>query len=240
MKEQGFFPTVDRYFRRKDTVMARVLQEVCPLEGPQYLESGFKRTLDTTFAVAIALESVPLLTTLALAAKVESGGGGKAFFIHQRIGQERPLGVIKIRSMKEGSDSDAWANQNFARIYGPENDPRTTPLGRLIKKFDLEELPQVWQVAFGQLALVGIRAAAQYAIDYLKDARPQTAGSWQDAYQKGRPGLVSLNYAMSSPRDRKDDARRYHVDMFYAKKASLGLDLYILWRAACRFFSKFI
>jgi lipopolysaccharide/colanic/teichoic acid biosynthesis glycosyltransferase len=234
-KEAPFRTRVDRYFRREDTALAEALKTVCPLEGEEYRNCKAKRVTGVLIAAPIAAVTAPVVGILALAAKVEDGGS--SFYIQERVmGEDKTVPVAKIRCMKEGSDNDTWAALRNAVIYGEAKDPRNTRLGRFMRQYELEELPQVWQVMKGQLALVDIRATARYVIDYIKKERPESFGEWWKAYISGKPGLFSLNTAVSEKR--KDDRKRHHLDIFYSRKASLGLDLFILYRTGVRMWLK--
>lgn len=236
MKERDFPTKVDRYLRREDTIIARALKTLFPPEGQKYRESMTKRVFETVIATPLALLTLPLVGTLAAIVKIEDGG--TIFYIQDRLSQKGVFPLIKIRCMHKDADSDVWANIHNAKVYGEENDPRNTKVGRFMRQYELEELPQLWQVMSGQLKLIDIRANAQYASDYIKGKRTKTFDEWAKAYFVGQPGLFSLNSAVN-PR-RKDDTTRHHYDLLYAHRASLGLDLFILYRTAIRMSAKLI
>ena len=126
--------------------------------------------------------------------------------------------------------------ESFRYTGKPEDDPRNTQLGKKMRAFELEELPQLLQVLKGDISLIDIRAISQGAINRIEANRPENFEVWRKAYDAGKPGLLNLNAAIN-PR-RKDVLTRLHYDMLYAKKASLGLDLYIIFKTAGRLLKK--
>lgn len=235
MKERSLPERVDRYLRREDTRLALTLKKLSP-QGRAFRQSHLKCFTEVALATLPAIVALPFIGALALAKKAEDGGS--AFYVQKRVGEGgKPVPLVKIRSMRVNADADARANQTNASRFDPENDPRNTRLGRFMRRYELEELPQLWQVVVGQLSLVDIRSAPQYVFDYLRDARPHTFAEWESAYFSGRPGLFNLNAAVNSRR--KDDRKRHHYDMLYARKASLGLSYYIIFRCITRVVEKF-
>lgn len=226
---------IDRYLRREDTFLALTLRVVSPDVGCEYRESPEKRVAELVIATPLAVATLPVMGILATAKKIEDGES--AFYVQERLSRYGSIPVVKIRSMKKDADNDIGTNLHNAATYGEECDPRNTRLGGFMRKYELEELPQLWQVVAGQLSLVDIRAAPQYVFDFIKKNRPETFEEWETAYRESnRPGIFSLNSAVSDKR--KDDRKRHHYDLLYAKKASLGLDLYILYRTGLRMAKK--
>lgn len=212
-----------------------MLKKLSP-QGQEYRQGSLKRVTEVILATPPAIAALPVIGALALAKKGEDGGN--AFYVQERVGKGgKPVPLVKIRSMRVHADADGRANQTNASRFDPENDPRNTRLGRFMRRYELEELPQLWQVVVGQLSLVDIRSAPQYVFDYLRDARPHTFAEWESAYFSGTPGLFSLNAAVNP--QRKDDRKRHHYDMLYARKASLGLNCYIIFRCIARVVEKF-
>jgi lipopolysaccharide/colanic/teichoic acid biosynthesis glycosyltransferase len=229
MKEFG--ARVDRYLRREDTCLARFLKTVSPGVGREYRLSPQKRIVELVIVTPIAVITLPVMGILAIAKRLEDGGS--AFYVQERISGDKTVPVVKIRCMVEGADKDEQVNIYNAAAYKKECDPRNTRLGRFMRRYELEELPQLWQVIAGQLSLVDFRAAPRYVFEFIEKVRPTTFGEWESAYREGRrPGIFSLTSAASD--ERKDIRKCNHYDLLYARKASLGLDLYILCRTAAR------
>lgn len=232
-RRAGF--SLDKYLRREDTSIAKVLKKMSKREGASYRSSRVKRLSELAIATPWALTSTPIIGVLSLAARMEEGGSG--FYVQERIGRQgNAIRIVKIKTMCEGSDGDEDVVLYNSTHFRSDEDPRNTALGRVIRKWELEELPQLWQVVQGKLALVEIRINTQYFIDLMARARPRSYTRWSDEYQNGKPGLVSLNAAISYRSGQ--DKNCYHYDLLYAKKASLGLDFYILWRLGSNMIGK--
>ncbi len=231
---EGFATRVDRYLRREDTGLARAINCVCSLRGTEWRNSKFKERFELVITTPVAVMSIPATAMLGVAAKLEDGGS--MFFVHERVGQGgEPIGLVKIRTMEPGSDSPESALANTSK-HEPEDDPRNTKLGKTIRAYELDEFPQFLQILKGDISLIDIRCITQYAIDNIKKNRPTTFEEWNEAYLAGKPGLLNLHSAVN--KHRKDDLKRHHYDMLYARKASLGLDLFIIYRISLRMFRK--
>jgi len=227
-----FVEGLDRYFRNSDTVFARLANLICPYTGERYLNSQYKKLLDLAVSIPAAIVATPVITTLGFAKKVEDGGS--IFFVQERLSNApgETIDLIKIRCMKPHSDAGS-GNLQIAQGLKPSEDPRNTKLGSFMRKYQLEELPQLFQVVLGKLSVIGLRPNTKYGFDNLQSTWGQDRfEKWRDAYQSGRLGLSGVNQVFGSPL--KEDDKRYHTDVFYTKHASLGLDLYLLWKTATR------
>ncbi|MEA2252981.1 MAG: hypothetical protein QOG70_3223, partial [Solirubrobacteraceae bacterium] len=143
--------------------------------------------------------------------------GGSAFFAQMRIGESgRPFRLYKLRTMRVDSGAEArWAQQR---------DPRTTPLGRFLRRSHLDELPQLWNIVRGDMSFIGPRPEQLEFVERLELALP--------FYQRRhliRPGLtgwaqVRCGYARSE----MGAAWKLCNDLYYVKHRSIGLDLLLL------------
>jgi lipopolysaccharide/colanic/teichoic acid biosynthesis glycosyltransferase len=156
-------------------------------------QRAFKRALDILLAGTLLLLTIPLLVVAALAVKLESRG--PALFCHPRLGfGGRPFKCYKLRTMRAGADDEAHRQHVAAMIRGqakPENglfklasNPRITPLGRIIRKLSIDELPQLWNVLRGEMSVVGPRPPV------LEEAAAYTSAEWRRLVMK--PGLTGL------------------------------------------------
>lgn len=233
MKEGDCFEKMDRYFRREDTLLSQACKKISPTEGSCFRQEQpvSKRAVDIMIATPTAVATLPIVGILAAAAKLEDGG--PSFYLQKRVGQNgEPFEMVKVRCMKVDADKDTEGEMRNVELYEAENDPRNTRLGKITRKYELEELPQLWQVVKGDLSLVDIRAANQNTHNYIEKKNPINAKKWKEEYYRGKPGLFSLNSAVNPKR--KDNTKRIHYDLLYARRASLGLNLYILWRTGVR------
>jgi len=230
MKKEGWAYQLDHYCRREDTFLARACQQISPTCGEEYLQDqyGVKRAWERTLAVLSLPVTVPLI--LGLAGGVLVTSGVPAFYKQERQIGERVMPVYKLRSMVNGADRIKRA-QEIAEEYPAASDPRNTPFGRFLRRFDLDELPQLVQVALGQIDLVGLRLLPEESIVITKRSHQTGGEKWERRYNSQRNGaIVSLFRLLDG--EGKKNARRVNPDLFYLEKASLGLDLYILARLA--------
>ena len=117
-----------------------------------------KRVFDLLFGSLMVLASMPLLVVVAVAIWFEDRG--PVFYWTDRVGENRePFRMLKLRSMAVGADArqaDVNERDEFGRvIHKQRDDPRVTRVGRIIRRFSLDELPNLWNVLKGDMSLVG-------------------------------------------------------------------------------------
>jgi lipopolysaccharide/colanic/teichoic acid biosynthesis glycosyltransferase len=180
---------------------------------------ALKRGVDVLVAAAMLAAVAPLLVLLALAIWMESGT--PVIFRAQRLGRGgRPFTMYKLRSMAPGSDGalDTLMSSNIAEgMVKIANDPRVTPLGRVLRRFSLDELPQLWNVLRGDMSLVGPRPHE------LGEVSPQDELHARRLTM--RPGLTGLWQVKA--RTNPSLAVRVHYDLEYLARWSPRLDLAI-------------
>ena len=149
-----------------------------------------KRTMDIIGALALIALSSPLLLGVAIAVKATSPG--PLLFAHERIGLKgTPFRMLKFRSMRVGADAELRAlldaqGTSETPLFKVKDDPRITPVGRFIRKYSLDELPQFFNVLGGSMSLVGPRPQVAAEVALYSDAarrrllaRPGVSGLWQ-------------------------------------------------------------
>ncbi len=169
-------------------IKTRAVQQLCNLK-PIY-SSWIKRVLDLMIATTALLLLSPLMLVTATAIKIDSRG--KVFFSQIRIGKNGvPFRFWKFRSMCSNAESKLAQIQQSNEMDGGvlfkiKDDPRVTRVGRFIRKYSIDELPQLWNVIIGDMSLVGPRPCLeseldQYSVSDLKrlDALPGITGEWQ-------------------------------------------------------------
>ena len=173
------------------------------------------RTLDLAIAGVLIVLTAPLLGLAALAIKLESRG--PVFYRQRRVGKDgRPFELLKLRTMVPGAESMG------AGIYVLEGDPRITRTGRLLRRFSLDELPNLVNVLRGDLAIVGPRPTVQEQVDgYTERQRRRLE------VKPGITGWAQINGRTSLPWP-----ERIELDVWYVEHRSLRLDLRILARTA--------
>lgn len=174
-----------------------------------------KRLLDILAALTLLLLSLPLFLPLAIAVRIDSPGS--VFYRQVRVGRGgATFGMLKFRSMVANAD----------RIGGHSTvagDARVTRVGRFIRKTSLDELPQLLNVLFGDMSLVGPRP------DVPAQEAEYAPGDWTLRHQV-RPGITGLAQAMK--RSSATPAERTEMDLRYIREQSLWLDIKILWWTA--------
>jgi len=183
-----------------------------------------KRTIDIVGASSLLIAMSPFL--LIMGAIVMSDGG-RPVFGHVRIGRNgRKFRCLKFRSMVTGADAvlkhllatDPKAREEWDRDFKLKNDIRITPIGRILRRTSLDELPQLWNVLRGDMSLVGPRP--------IVDAELARYGADVHYYLETKPGMTGLWQV--SGRNDVDYATRVSLDVSYAKDCSLSLDILIL------------
>ena len=188
------------------------------LSGP---EAAAKRTLDIVGALVGIVGLSPLFLILAIAVKVTSRG--PITFTQMRVGRRgESIAVLKFRTMVRDAESqrDRVLEMNgvSGAFFNIREDPRVTRVGRVLRKWSLDELPQLLNVLMGDMSLVGPRPAVQDEVDRYED--------WQHDRLEVRPGLTGL-WQVSGRRELSfEDYVR--LDLFYIENWSVAYDLYIL------------
>lgn len=205
---------LDTYLRRSDSYLARLLSQVSKHRGPSYTRSAAKRALDIAVGVPLAVIALPLIVLLAIANALLDPGRAP-FFLQLRAGAGTSrLRVVKIRSMSPQKSGTSPEIKRFARF---------------MRRHYLDELPQVFQVLSGELSLVGIRVLpVEVCGDLAEGWSDFRFASWHAAYSSSRLGLTGIHQVFRSAG--KEDLSRYHRDLMYRRSASLGFDLYLMWR----------
>ena len=170
-----------------------------------------KRAMDVLLSLVALLMAFPLLAVTALAIIVESGW--PVLFVQTRVGRGgREFGMYKFRSMQKNAASTG-------PFYTAAHDPRVTRVGRLIRRGSVDELPQLFNVLKGEMALVGPRPDV-----------PQQRGLYSDADWAERcsvrPGITGLAQALL--RSEGTEEQRLALDLQYIREAGLLLDLKIM------------
>lgn len=168
-----------------------------------------KRTMDVAFSLLALLLLSPLLLATAVAVALESGR--PVLFVQQRVGRSgREFRMFKFRSM---------AKNAAGPHYTCDNDPRVTRVGRFIRRTSIDELPQLINVMFGDMSLIGPRP------DLPAQRRNYTDAEWVQRCSV-RPGITGL--AQARLRSEATPAQRLALDLQYVREAGLALDLRIL------------
>ncbi len=184
-----------------------------------------KRVFDIVGSALLIIILSPILLLLAIGVIID--GGWPIFFVSVRVGEQgrRQIGLLKFRSMVRNAEAEkaALLDQNH-RTDGPlfkiHNDPRITRFGKFLRRWTLDELPQLFNVFLGQLSLVGPRPHLTQEVErYSLEQRRVFAV---------RPGVTGL--AQVSGRSDLSFEEEVRLDLRYIEEWSMLLDLWILWR----------
>ena len=195
------------------------------VEEPEF--TGFRRFLKSTFDRTVALLVLVLLAPVALgvALAVRVSSRGPVLFRQERVGRNgRHFVMVKFRSMYLDAERRKAEleqhNENDGLWFKIRNDPRITPVGRFIRKYSLDELPQLFNVLSGRMSLVGPRPnlpaeVAKYGDDMRRRllVKPGITGLWQIS------GRNDLSWQET-----------VQLDLRYVENWTLGYDLMILWK----------
>jgi lipopolysaccharide/colanic/teichoic acid biosynthesis glycosyltransferase len=172
-----------------------------------------KRSLDLVIAVPLAIVTAPLVAALAVAIRLESPGD--PIYRQIRVGRDgRAFEIFKLRTMVSGAEFTG------AGLAIAEGDARITRLGRLLRRYSLDELPNLWNVLRGEMSIVGPRPTLQHQVD---NYTPRQRGRL--AVKPGITGWAQVNGRASLPWP-----ERIELDLWYVEHQSLALDLRILAR----------
>ncbi len=183
------------------------------------MRKASKRAVDLIASVVIVLITWPVMLFIALSIKIEDGLRAPVFYQQSRVGQGGgEFQVLKFRSMREDAESDGKA------VWAEEEDPRVTRIGRLIRKYRLDELPQAFNVIRGQMSLVGPRPERPEFVDELSESIPYY--SERHTVKPGVTGWAQLRYSYGSSEE--DTVQKLQYDLYYVKNHNLFLDLTII------------
>jgi exopolysaccharide biosynthesis polyprenyl glycosylphosphotransferase len=194
--------------------------------GPPVFEGidfAVKRSFDAIGSALLLLLLSPLLLTIALAVKLTSRGPVLYRSMRPGIGQI-PFACLKFRTMHAdaglGPNELEQLNEASGALFKIRDDPRLTPLGRLLRRFSLDELPQLINVLRGEMSLVGPRPLPERDFELLED--------WHRKRYLVLPGITGLWQV--SGRSELDFDDLVHLDFIYLERWSLALDIAILFK----------
>jgi lipopolysaccharide/colanic/teichoic acid biosynthesis glycosyltransferase len=178
-------------------------------------DAVIKRGMDIAIGLVGSVLSAPLVALLAMAIRLESAG--HPIYCQTRAGQDgAPFSIYKLRTMVRGAEFTG------ARLAVREGDDRITRLGSLLRRYSLDELPNLWNVLRGEMSIVGPRPTLQRQVEQYT-AR-------QRARLTVKPGITG--WAQVNGRASLPWSERIELDLWYVEHRSLRLDLEILARTA--------
>jgi Undecaprenyl-phosphate galactose phosphotransferase WbaP len=186
-----------------------------------------KRATDFLGALILGVLGLPFIIAVAVVIKLTSSGS--VLYKQVRIGKgNRAFKALKFRTMYSNSRErlndylaqDPALREQWESVHKLKDDPRVTPIGRFLRRFSLDELPQLWNVLAGEMSLVGPRPIVVAEIEKY--------GEDYAAYERARPGLTGLWQV--SGRNNTTYRERVNYDSYYVRNWSVWLDLTIIAR----------
>ncbi len=182
------------------------------------LVSASKRALDIGLAAVGLLLAAPVMAVVALA--IKSTSPGAALYHQRRVGQHgRVFTIHKFRSMRldaEATTGPVWASK--------QGDQRVIPIGRLMRRYRLDEIPQLWNVLIGDMSMVGPRPERPEFVAELTKQIPYYGQ--RHIVRPGLTGWAQVRYTYGASQE--DALQKLQFDLFYIKNLSLPMDLFIL------------
>jgi exopolysaccharide biosynthesis polyprenyl glycosylphosphotransferase len=202
--------------------------------GPPVFEGvdfALKRTFDIVGATVLLVALSPLWLAATLAVRLSSRGPILYRSVRRGIGQ-RPFPCLKFRTMHTDAEERQAdleeLNEASGALFKIRDDPRLTPVGRMLRRFSLDELPQLVNVLRGEMSLVGPRPLPERDYEMLED--------WHRKRYLVLPGITGLWQV--SGRSELDFDDLVHLDFIYLERWSLALDLTILLKTIPAVFSR--
>lgn len=178
---------------------------------------NMKRLFDILFSLVALILISPIIAILAILIKLDSKG--PVFFKQERIGyRHKPFYLYKLRSMYIDAEGDGTPRLSSL------NDKRITPLGLILRKYRLDELPQFWNILKGDMSLVGPRPEREYFIKQIMEKAPYYALMYQLRPGLTSWGMVKYGYA----RNVDEMIERLQYDVIYLENMSMLVDLKII------------
>jgi exopolysaccharide biosynthesis polyprenyl glycosylphosphotransferase len=195
-------------------------------EGEKKIYDKFKRVFDLILALVILILTFPLWLIVALAIKIEDGG--PVFYIQERVGKNKKIfKLIKFRSMIKEAEK---RGPKWAEI----EDQRVTKVGKFLRRFHLDEIPQMINVLKGDISLVGPRPERPEFVEKLEKEIPYY--NLRHIIKPGFTGWAQIKFRYA--RSIEDSLEKFQYDLYYIKNRSLFLDLKILLQTLRLFFKE--
>jgi len=189
------------------------------ISKPKLYGRLIKPFLETFIALLLFLLSVPAIVIVVMLLKIDSSG--RIFYTQERLGKDgKKFTIIKFRTMIENAESLTGA------VYAADNDPRITKIGRFLRKWRLDEIPQLLNIIKGDMSLVGPRPERHV---FIKDFEEKIPFYTQRlAVRPGLTGWAQVKYPYASSIEQTEEKLQY--DLYYIKNMTFLLDCVVLFK----------
>ncbi|GIU76072.1 MAG: glycosyl transferase [Bryobacteraceae bacterium] len=186
--------------------------------GPNPRKLAMQRAYSFLMALVGVLLTLPLMAIIALAVRLNSPG--PVIYRQRRVGQGgRVFELLKFRSMYQDAEARSGA------VWATTNDPRVTPVGRVLRKLRLDELPQFFNVLRGEMSIVGPRPERPEFVQVLREQIPFY--DQRHTIPPGITGWAQINHKYGDTL--QDTITKLEYDLYYLKHLGLSLDMYIVF-----------
>jgi sugar transferase (PEP-CTERM system associated) len=178
-----------------------------------------KRTIDLILSVSMIILFLPLIILTAILIKIDSTG--PVLFSQERVGKNKtPYMLYKFRSMVQDAEKQSGP------VWASDNDKRITRAGSVIRKWRVDEIPQLWNVLKGDMSFVGPRPEREFFVNKLEEIIPYYGERF--SVKPGLTGWAQVCYSYGASVD--DAVEKLNYDLFYIKNMSVFMDLMIILR----------
>ena len=178
-----------------------------------------KRSMDLILSIGLLILLSPAIIATAILIKIDSKG--PAIFSQQRVGKNKKIYMIyKFRSMIVG------AEKKSGPVWAENNDSRITRVGKVIRKWRVDEIPQLWNVLKGDMSFVGPRPEREFFVQKLEEVIPYFGIRF--SVKPGISGWAQVSYGYGASLE--DAIEKLNYDLFYIKNMSTFMDLMIILR----------
>jgi len=186
--------------------------------GSGWVRAFVKRIFDMVCAGGLIVLTLPIMLITGILIVIESGF--PIFYLQERVGQNgRLFNVVKFRSMRTDAEQDCQPR------WATASDDRVTRVGRVIRKFRIDELPQLFSVLGGSMSMVGPRPERPYFVDTFTQNIPYYAV--RHSVKPGVTGWAQVRYQYGSSEE--DASEKLQYDLYYVKNHSLLLDIVVMF-----------
>jgi sugar transferase (PEP-CTERM system associated) len=183
------------------------------------MQRFLKRTIDLALSFSMLVLLLPLIGIIAMIIRIDSKG--PVIFSQERVGQKyKPYTVHKFRSMRSDAEKDTGP------VWAQANDDRITRVGNIMRKWRLDEIPQLWNVLKGEMSFVGPRPEREHFVKQLTEIIPYYGERF--SVKPGLTGWAQVSYGYGATV--RDAIEKLNYDLFYIKNLSILMDMMIVAR----------